>query len=201
MTWEVQGARISNEIVGELRPVVVLYEYDGPQIFVAESCGRPLLVYVSDVDEEDRYYRLLVVATSEAILNSLRAGKLSLIDALNQPWMHAVDKTFGGEVTSVWFLPNGINDVPDGFKPVDGTLLSHELEEQRLNRTSEASLAHLTVVSTEFVQTLAARIETLHASLTIQNETILQAISNEKHHPGIAEDTPERNQFARSTFH
>jgi hypothetical protein len=131
MNWNVDGEPIAPEWLGELAPVETLYEFDGPRIYVARVQNRPVIVYESDADDERAVRRLLVAPTNEKILDALKAGARSLLEALNQPWLHAVDQAFDHRVVAAWHLPKGLSSVPEPFKPVAGTLLSVELEQER----------------------------------------------------------------------
>lgn len=133
MSWTVDGTPVPVAPFGDLAPVEVLYDFEGPQIYIAHDSGRPLFVYVSDINERDEYMRLLVVPVSRQIVENLKAGDLTLCDVLRQPWLHAVDQAFDGVVRAAWYIDAGLNAVPDGFKPVEGTLLSAELEAARMN--------------------------------------------------------------------
>ncbi|WP_407853334.1 hypothetical protein [Burkholderia gladioli] len=202
MSWEVQGSRLISEALGELRPIEVLYEYEGPQIYVTEHLGRPLLVYVSDIDEESELYRLLVVSTSQTILSSLKTGHFSIADALRQPWLHAVDKAFSGEIISIWFLPNGLDAVPVDFKPVEGTLLSPDLEVQRvINRPRENNRPGLTVAAVEFIESYTAEMQINRHTLHMQNVTVIAAISADLDEYREGRPHAQRNQFEVITRH
>ncbi|MBR7956432.1 hypothetical protein WJH60_30710 [Burkholderia orbicola] len=133
MTWTIDRAQLETAPFASLRPVEVLYDFEGPQIFIAYDGGRPLFVYVSDIDEQQQYLRFLVTPISKRIIDYLKEGELSLCDALRLPWLHAVDQAFDGTVLATWYLDDGLDAVPDGYKPVEGTLLSPELEAARMN--------------------------------------------------------------------
>ena len=131
MTWKLDSSPISGTFFGTLEPEDVLYEFDGPQFYVTRESGRPLLVYVADSDEDELVRRLLVVPTSHTIVRGLRDGSCSVCDALRQPWLHVVDQNFDGTIVGVWFMEEGLDSVPSDYKPVEGTLLSVELEYKR----------------------------------------------------------------------
>lgn len=150
MTWTVRGTRLDSIPFGTLEPQEVLYEFDGPQIYVAADNGRPLFVYESDSDDVNGLRRLLVVPTSTEIIAGLKTGALSLCDALRQPWLHVVDQRFDGRVVASWHLDDGLDSVPDGYKPVEGTLLSVELEQalRYLSGSAEAQFNQATAIRT-----------------------------------------------------
>lgn len=139
MIWPASGTPVDSAIFGSLEPEEVLYDFDGPQIYISRSQGRPIFVYESDADDAAEVRRLLVVPTSEALISGLKTGRTSLCEALRQPWLHAVDQSNNGDVLNIWYLIDGLNSVPEDFKPVEGTLLSMELEQQRDNKIPEAA--------------------------------------------------------------
>lgn len=163
MTWQIEYPRIVDPLFERLEPTDVLYDFDGPQLYVAQERGLPVLVYVAWSDDDELIHRLLVVPTSNTIIQRLREGQYSVCDALRQPWLHAVDQNYDGAILDVWHLEGGLDSVPKDYKPVEGTLLSLELEQ---NRVQEKNL------SPEFVMTVAAtekaelkKISTTHDSL------------------------------------
>ncbi|VWC65505.1 hypothetical protein BLA39750_00133 [Burkholderia lata] len=133
MSWTVDGTPVPVAPLGDLTPAEVLYDFDGPQIYIAYDSGRPLFVYVSDICELEECMRLLVVPVSRQIVANLKNGDLTLCDVLRQPWLHAVDQAFDGVIRAAWYIDAGLDAVPDGFKPVEGTLLTAELEAARMN--------------------------------------------------------------------
>lgn len=69
----------------------MLYDFDGPRLFTTADPSEGLwLVYWSDTESGvDRY---VVVATTPAIVESLRNGATTVFHALNQPqcWLYDV---------------------------------------------------------------------------------------------------------------
>lgn len=137
--WIIHSAPTDDRLFEHLTPERVLYEFDGPQLYVAMEGGRPLLVYVADSDDDELLRRLIVVPTSPSIVRSLSEGRYSVCDALRQPWLHIVDQTYDGVIENIWYFEDGLESVPHDYKPAEGTLLSVELEKARVE--DESALA------------------------------------------------------------
>ena len=135
MTWPLSPSSSSVEDIGQLLPVDVLYEFDGPLIFTSVSPqGRELLAYASfsvDASTEPKshvgngFTRFLVAPTSSRIIAKLKKGAITIYDALDQPLLWAADIDDSGVVTSAAELRQ-LSDVPARFLPArNRTLWPH----------------------------------------------------------------------------
>jgi hypothetical protein len=187
MMWNVDGLRVDIGTLGALEPIDVLFEFEGPQIYVATHFGRPLLAYVSDCDDANELHRLLVVPTSEKLIADLKAGYISISDALRQPWLHAVDQTAEGHIAAVWHLPYGLDSVPDGYKPIEGTLISADLEPHDIAAPTDAAellaiYRHVAIPALEIEvrQAVVNYVDPYHASLDVELANNLEIPSRDQ---------------------
>lgn len=123
--WDIQGKKSDRSPFTSLDPVEVLYEFDGPRIFtVRDRDGLLNLAYWSDEDEKNTRY--VVVPTSTRILDDLRQGTLSALDALNQPRCWVCDVALDGGGTECSLVD--FQDIPMDALPVQGTMIWPTLE-------------------------------------------------------------------------
>ncbi len=123
--WHIDGKPDKTERFARLEPVEVLYEFDGPRIFTARDAdGELVLVYWSD--EDDNAIRYVVVPTSTRIVDSLRSGMLSVLDALNQPRCWLCDMDHSGEMSNCLLVDFDV--LPRDALPADGAMLWPSLE-------------------------------------------------------------------------
>lgn len=196
MMWNVSGTLLDNDALGNLAPVEILYEYEGPRIFTASHCGRPVLAYESDCDDEQRIRRLLVVPTSDRIVRELKEGMLSISDSLKQPWLHAVDQSFDGTILAIWHISAGLESVPEKYKPVEGTLLSAELEHANDSAMSVAGRSNTWFASSEVHLTYKADVVLMYPEVPSDEDAATANVSGAadvevaKHLESPANQTP-----------
>lgn len=101
-------------------PADVLYDFDGPRIFtLRDADGELNLACWSDAEATvDRY---VVVPTTAAEVERLRAGQLSTLDALGQARCWICDIAVDGSVVSC--LRVDIDSIPRDALPAAGTML------------------------------------------------------------------------------
>lgn len=127
--WTITGIAQEKDSLGDLKPDEMLYEFDDFRIYIANHHSRPLFVYTSAVDYDTQIIRTIVVPTSYYMIAKLKTGDLTVCDMMRSPWLHVVDWDFVDEyIMSVTFIEGGLDVIPEGFKPVEGTLISAELE-------------------------------------------------------------------------
>lgn len=128
MTWTLDGVKEDTGRFQDLEPVEVLYELETPKIFTAKCGGLiAVLVYESYVDVAAGHVHLIVTPTSPSIISSLKDGVKTVIQALDQPWVWAVTQDFDGVALDVIMLTNGVQTVPDGYKPKKAAMLWPQL--------------------------------------------------------------------------
>lgn len=123
--WHAPGKPDDSGRFPSFTPVEVLYEFDGPRIFtIRDSDGGSNLVYWSDEDGQTTRY--VVSPTSDRILDNLRGGVLSVLEALDQPrcWLCDVDRE--GNLLHCHLVD--FESIPGDAKPARGTLLWPSLE-------------------------------------------------------------------------
>lgn len=123
MIWPLDRPKYPPEAIGTLTPEEVLYEFGEPLIFTTRNArGRLLLAYTSAESVEQKITRLILAPTSSALLRKLKLGVSTVYEALDQPVVWAVDRTFDGGVACAQELSQ-LSDVPEMFLPsVDRTL-------------------------------------------------------------------------------
>lgn len=97
MSWELaQLPEVDLSFVGNLQPLEVLYDSEGPCIFTARTPSHALvLAYLSEEREDERLRRFIVATTSDETIASLRAGVISVREAIERGslWIVDVDTT------------------------------------------------------------------------------------------------------------
>lgn len=104
--------RFDVEIFGDLDPKEVLYESSGPRIFTSEYEGRLFLVYEC-ADDDAKY---IVAPASSLIIQELKAGTRTVYDALDQPWIWIVGKSYDGRVLNARSV-DGLAELSAGSRP------------------------------------------------------------------------------------
>lgn len=136
--WDAIGSEVSPSPFGMLDPEEVLYEFDGPKLYVARQDCKPVLVYESATDDATQTARLIVAPTNDRVLAKLKQGDISIFEALDQPWLYAVDQSYDGQVIRAWFLSYGIESVPTNARPRPQTRLWPHLEQLRREQSTQA---------------------------------------------------------------
>lgn len=120
MMWRVQGQQQSLDALGDLEPIEVLYDFEGPRIFTTKSsAGDLFLAYQCGEDEEFRRY--LLVPASSWLVQEIREGAVAIRDALDQPWSWMVDISHDNGPTFAWRVD--VKSLPQNVLPRPGTLL------------------------------------------------------------------------------
>ena len=115
--WQARGTSCNADRFTPVEPIEVLYDSDGPRVFtLRDGEGRITLACWSDAD--DAVNRYLVVPTTSETVGLLRAGEMSVYDALHQRQCWACDVTFGGEL--VRSVRVAFDDVPADARPAIG---------------------------------------------------------------------------------
>lgn len=128
MTWSLDGLKEDTSRFQNLEPIEILYELETPKIFTAKCGGVvPVLVYESHVDVRASHVHLIVTPTSPSIISALKDGAKTVIQALDQPWVWAVTQDFDGASLEAILLADGIQSVPDGYKPKKSAMLWPQL--------------------------------------------------------------------------
>src|SRR5437879_1103559 len=123
--WKVSGTRFGREMFEPFEPVETLCDVDGPRPFTfRDRMGQLCLAHWCD--EESGTTRFIVVPFSNSLVHRLRAGELTLRDALDQPRIWIVDALFSGELHDAWAVQ--LTDLPSDALPYPGTMLLPALE-------------------------------------------------------------------------
>lgn len=126
--WTVSGVMDDRDQFGRLEAIKVLIQYDGPRTFTfADRFGQLCLAHWLDEDRD--CMRFAVVRLGAAQLLKLEQCEIAIRDALDQYPVFIVDQLNSGEVRDVW--KTRLADLPQDVLPVQGTLVSPELEKRR----------------------------------------------------------------------
>jgi hypothetical protein len=111
---------MDRELISNLDPKEVLFDYDGPRLFTARTArGDLLLVYwCGEADGRDRF--LAVPANDDGIAR-LKASSVSLRESLDQPWAWLVERARTGEIVQVDSV--NVGSLPESALPRTGTTL------------------------------------------------------------------------------
>ena len=124
MDWEIKSNSVEIVNIGDLKPTEVLYEYDGPRIFSAQSPLGELLCFLADDDGET--LRFIAAPTNTDILDKLKGGIRQLRDALDQPWVWVLDVGYDGNQKAA--RRGVLADAPTDVLPQKGVMLWPHLE-------------------------------------------------------------------------
>jgi hypothetical protein len=123
--WEVGGIVKEPGLFGPFEPKDVLIWYDGPRTFtLLDADGGLCLAHW--LDEDNEVMRYAVAPITPRHLEQLRRGELTLREGLDQPRVYVVDQANDGAICNVWLTR--LADLPQDALPVQGTMLSRELE-------------------------------------------------------------------------
>ena len=140
---EIEGNLLENySFLGDLKPDEVLYYFDGPRIFTSKDIDNKL-VFVYQCDESDQRMRFVAVPFSETLLTHLKAGSITLLEALDQPRVWVIDQTLDGKIKSVWLTD--LVKIDKDRLPKQNAMLWPELQPKFALRVihEEARLGHV----------------------------------------------------------
>lgn len=113
----------AKNILGNLTPEEVLYDFDGPRIFTCRTPNQELLLaFLYDLHDSNHLY--MVVPTNRTRIESLKSGKLSLREALEQPWIWQVEVRDGNILLATKVE---LETLPEDVLPNPGVLLWHRV--------------------------------------------------------------------------
>ncbi len=124
MDWNVAAQPVDMDGFRGIEPAEILYEFDGPRIFTANNTLGDLLFYLAD--EQDDTCRYIAAPTNPRIIAKLKQGILSVLQALDQPWIWVLDAQYDGTPVNAW--KGTLADVPADALPQPGVMLWPELE-------------------------------------------------------------------------
>ena len=121
-TWSPPKPPDPQPLIASIEPVEVLYDFDGPVLFVAAYGFSSLLCYkIEEVGTSSQY---ILSPTNPDALAQLKAGKLALRSAIVQPWMWAVEVDADYCVVHSWLLKPAL--VPNEILPEPNLGIYHE---------------------------------------------------------------------------
>jgi len=122
--WANQAAPADMAMFKDYRMTEVLYDFDGPRIFTAQTSLGFMLFYLADAQIESNYY--IAAPTSDSIITLLKSGVRAMRDALNQPWVWFVQTRSDGTPVAAW--QGTLADAPADALPQPGIMLWSHLE-------------------------------------------------------------------------
>lgn len=141
MNWQPKTLYTQLANFEDLKPTEVLYEFDGPRIFLANTLLGQLLCYF--LDENEQIQRFIVAPTNAHIIEKLKTGLLCVHDALNQPWVWFIDLDNNGNTIKAW--QGVLSEAPSIMLPKVGVMLWPDLEPVFALRAIGEGLAEGTV--------------------------------------------------------
>lgn len=115
------------DVLGPLKPSEVLYAFDGPCIFKAETpYGTTVLAYLSEDLEEEEQLRYIVATTSDGTLEELKRGVISVREALDRGSLWLVDFDYSYRPVRAFAVRS--DQLPEDAMPQRGTMLWPSLE-------------------------------------------------------------------------
>ncbi len=123
--WEVKGKPVPGERFQPFTTCEVLYDFDGPRTFTLRDADAELHL-AHWLDEDRERSRFVVVPFSERLLTDLKAGRLSVRDALEQPRAYVLDLSPDAAVLGVRRVE--LADLPADALPRPTTMLWPHLE-------------------------------------------------------------------------
>ena len=130
--WEPHGKLVDSESLGPLRPVEVLYEFEGEYLtyLAFDPNDEPLLVHNLCVFQ--RTSRYVVSAIDSRILAGLKAGRIDVYSALQQPRCWIADLVANDSAEPPWRIRAlhriEFEIIPGDHLPHPGTMLNPDLE-------------------------------------------------------------------------
>jgi len=124
MDWAVKSPPIDIASIGDLKPLEILYEFDGPRIFLSEVAAGEVLCFLAD--DDGKHFRFIASPTNKNIIDKLKNGLQTLRDTLNQPWVWFIDLTYDGIPQAAW--KGTLADAPEDVLPEKGLMLWPHLE-------------------------------------------------------------------------
>ncbi|KAE9643801.1 hypothetical protein EJA70_15470 [Pseudomonas sp. PB103] len=123
MSWTITTPNVAVEPFNPHEISEVLYDFDGPKIFVTIDSDRLMRFWYESLDDRiTKTVRYLVTTTTESQIKMLKSGKRTVHDLLKQPWLWAVDCSYSMDPQNAWVIDE-INDVPPDYRPKqDATL-------------------------------------------------------------------------------
>lgn len=126
MLWQIESPQCSVEQFVERTITEVLYDFDGPKIFTTSDGSLLRLWYECAEDLQTGALRYLVVPADNQLVAHLKDGTRTVHDALQQPWIWAIDVDGSDTVTTGWIVR--LEEVPESAKPERGAPLWPQLE-------------------------------------------------------------------------
>ncbi|HRI49518.1 MAG TPA: hypothetical protein PLW65_05000 [Pseudomonadota bacterium] len=115
---------MSARILDHFVPADVLDDYDGPRLFtVRDDHGQTLLAYLYNDEETAEGAEYLVVPFDDDGITALRAGRMTILEALSQRWLWRAVGHLGGTAK---LTPTRLSAFDESMLPGHNSVLSLE---------------------------------------------------------------------------
>jgi hypothetical protein len=115
---------MSTRTLEKFTPAEVLDEYDGPRLFTLEDDhGQTLLAYLYNDEEDEDGAEYIVVPFNDDGVAALRAGRLTILEALSQRWIWRAVGHLGG---SAKLTPTQLSAFDEAMLPGHNSVLRLE---------------------------------------------------------------------------
>lgn len=123
-SWKPRGSSEDRQGASYIEPSEVLYEIDLPMIFVTDEGPWKSIWYLCD--KTDSLLRYLRSGTNTDIIDQLKSGSISVLQALRYPHHEIIDLDFSFQIVSSW--KTNIEWIPSEFLPKQHAMLHADLE-------------------------------------------------------------------------
>lgn len=124
MLRTVDGHEIEVERLGPMRPIRVLFEFDGPRTWLSKDLDGQLLL-LHQCGESSATWQYFVVPFSESLVRALENGDIDLHQALNQPRLWIAEFDCNGVRK---LLQTSFSNIPTDWIPNPGVMLYQDLK-------------------------------------------------------------------------
>lgn len=115
---------MSTHMLNHFVPAEVLDEYDGPRLFtVQDDSGQTLLAYLYNDEETEEGAEYLVVPFDDDGVTALRAGRMTILEALSQRWIW---RAVGHLGATAKLTPTRLSDFDEAMLPGHNSVLRLE---------------------------------------------------------------------------
>ena len=122
--WTPKGKLLSPTRFGDVVPLDVLLDFEGPRIFSFRNPDDELLL-AYQIGETDDEYRYLIVQANEDLISDLRDGHLSILQAIDQPRAWVLDISTEWRPVRAW-SEGGLVSLPQTVLPSPGVTLRNK---------------------------------------------------------------------------
>jgi len=118
--WQVKLNEWTGGTIKQAKPLEVLVEFNQPLTFTfKDESGALLLAHI--ISQDDQFSRYVVVPTTDQVVSQLKSRVLSIIAALDQPFIWLIDLAADFKVAKVW--AGTLKEMPHVVLPASDVML------------------------------------------------------------------------------